>query len=114
MCSLCFGNGIKDGKAQNFLSPFSRGNACDKLGAIHEALLCMKASGLAGDALCNHTRFFAYQDGHTYFLPFKAATDFCAASLSVSAVVIGRPDSWRSFFPCSTWVPSMRTTSGTC
>src|ERR1043166_2590660 len=44
---------------------------------------------------------------------WEAFTTFCAASASESAVMIGRPLSWRIFFPSSTFVPSSRTTSGT-
>src|SRR5437667_8596566 len=44
---------------------------------------------------------------------WEALTTFCAASASESAVMIGRPLSWRIFLPSSTFVPSSRTTRGT-
>src|SRR5215210_270725 len=42
-----------------------------------------------------------------------AATAFCAASVRSSAAMSDRPDSFSSFLPASTFVPSSRTTSGT-
>ena len=38
---------------------------------------------------------------------------FCAASAIESALMIGRPESASSFLPSSSFVPFMRTTSGT-
>ena len=46
--------------------------------------------------------------------PSPALTTFSAASARLSADRIGRPDSARIFLPSSTFVPSSRTTSGTC
>src|SRR5689334_6608416 len=42
-----------------------------------------------------------------------AATTFCAASAMLFAVMIGSPDCASNAFPCSSFVPFMRTTSGT-
>ena len=43
-----------------------------------------------------------------------AATTFSAASAMVSALMIGRPESFKICLPSTSFVPFMRTTSGTC
>ena len=66
----------------------------------------------AAHALHQQPRVLAREDRHRY-LPLAAATAFSAASRSVSAGVMPRPESARILRPCSAFVPWRRTTSGT-
>src|SRR5690606_17856066 len=74
----------------------------------------VELAGLAGDSLRDDLGVLVDQDRHA-LSPCQraAATTFCAASAIVSADMIGSPDSASIFLPSSSFVPFMRTTSGT-
>src|SRR5438105_4803692 len=110
------------------------------IGAAH---LRMELAGRAGDPLSHYPRVLVDEDAHLrffffaffarffgalrarffglafgfgfglVFFPLTAATTFLPASPMLSAEMIGSPESLRIFFPRSSLVPFMRTTSGT-
>src|SRR5438105_572651 len=95
------------------LARFLRVDSGDKARApirIRAAGLRMELPRLAGDALRHHPGVLVDQDAHR--LTFTAATTFSAASPMLSAEMIGRPESRSIFLPSSSFVPFMRTTSG--
>src|SRR5919205_3129447 len=90
-----------------------RRDASDHLRAVGDRLLTMEGALAAGDTLADHLRGAVDQYGHQR-APFTAPTIFLAASSRSSAGITFSPDSRRIALPCSTFVPSRRTTSGTC
>src|SRR5271169_377275 len=92
---------------------FSRGDAADHLGAVGDRLLRVKRTLRAGEALTQDLRRRIDQNRHQR-TSLTAVTIFCAASARFSAARIGKPDCCMIFLPRSTFVPSSRTTSGTC
>src|SRR5262249_57934914 len=85
-------------------------------GAHRRAVLAAEArvqlAGRAGDALGEDAGRLGYEHAHRATL-FAAETAFCAPSSMSPAVMMSRPESARICLPFSTFVPSMRTTSGT-
>src|SRR5438105_3275437 len=106
-----------DRYAFELLAGFFRIHAGDE--ALHAVRVLaaharMELAGLAGDALRDDFRVLVDEDAHRdalRYLPATAATIFCAASAMLSAEMIGSPDSARIFFPMSSFVPFIRTTS---
>src|SRR3989442_15588963 len=92
-------------------SAFTRGDAADDVGRVLDHLLCVESAFATGKTLHDEFCFFVYK--HTHRTPPARATTFCAPSFMPSAMVKLRPDSRRIFWPSSTLVPSMRTTTGT-
>jgi hypothetical protein len=56
--------GIEDGKPKDGLPAFTWRHTPNKAAPVGEALLCVKAAGLASDALRNDARRSVNQDGH--------------------------------------------------
>ncbi|EDP66521.1 malate dehydrogenase [alpha proteobacterium BAL199] len=73
----------------------------------------MEGTLAAGEALADDLRVLVDENRHQA-ASFTALTIFSAASPRLSADTIGRPESARICLPSSTFVPSRRTTSGTC
>src|SRR4051812_34906716 len=80
--------------------------------SIIAAHASMELSGLASDPLRDHFSVFIDKNGHQR-APRAAVTTFWPASPMFSAEMIGSPEADRIFFPRSSLVPFMRTTSGT-
>src|ERR1700704_6660632 len=87
-------------------------HAADHLGPVGDRGLRMEGAVLAGETLAEDFGVVVDQNGHQAD-PLTAFTIFCAASSRSSADTTLRPDSAMIFLPCSTLVPSSRTTSGT-
>src|SRR6266849_2429787 len=107
---------LRDGVEQRHLllekpSALPRHDAGHHLRAVLHHLPGMEGSSRAGNALHEHAGVAVHEDAHA--APRAAATAFSAASRRFSAGMIFRPDLRRISFPCSTLVPSSRTTSGT-
>src|SRR5579859_3426320 len=94
-----------------FCSAFCGGDAADHVGAVLNHLLSVEGAFAAGEAL--HDDFCFFVDENAHRAPPARATTFWAPSLMPSAMVKLRPESRRIFWPSSTLVPSMRTTTGT-
>src|SRR5216684_6624295 len=92
-------------------SAFTRCDAADDVGRVLDHLLSVKGAFAAGKTLHDDFSLFVYK--HTHRAPPARATTFWAPSFMPSAMVKLRPDSRRIFWPSSTLVPSMRTTTGT-
>jgi elongation factor Tu len=89
---------------------FAGGNAAHDLGTVRDHLARVEGRLVPGESLHQDLRGLVDEDAHG--CPFRAATTRSAASESVSAVMIGRPLSFRIRRPSSTLVPASRTTSG--
>ncbi len=77
----------------------------------------VEGADAAGDALHDDRGLLVDEDGHVRSslgseFAGRAATAFSAASASVSALIIGRPDVRMMRRPSSTLVPARRTTTG--
>src|SRR5579883_221861 len=95
-----------------FLPALARRNAADHRGSISDRLLSVECSFPAGEALHQDPRVLVDQNAHAA-TPWDASrTTFSAASRISLATVKFNPESRRILRPCSTLVPSMRTTMG--
>ena len=102
---------IEHGDAvQNGFPALARRHAGDEVGPVCLAALRVETPLTSRDALHQQARILVHQDAHVCLLryPLMAA----AASSSVSTIVAASPDSAIICFPSSTFVPSIRTTSG--
>src|SRR5271163_4346310 len=106
-----FLNGIEHRTFQVLGPTFAWGYATNDICPVFNHLLRMKSSFASRETLHDETRFFVYQ--HAHRAPPARATTFCAPSFMPSAIVKFRPLSRRIFWPSSTLVPSIRTTTGT-
>src|SRR5690606_15738472 len=112
---------VEDGHAMDGLAAPARHHAADDLGAVIQHLLRVELGDAARDALHDDAGVAIYEDGHWTALTLVfCAVSFCqamtarwAASISVVARMIGRPDLARIFSPSSTLVPARRTITGT-
>src|SRR5258708_30157265 len=94
-----------------FGGAFTRRYAAYDVGTVLNHLLRVKCSFAAGKTLQDYFCFFVYENAHR--APPARATTFCAPSFIPFAMVKFSPDSRRIFWPSSTLVPSIRTTTGT-
>src|SRR5207244_2950080 len=90
---------------------FAWRHAANDMGAIVRGLKCVETPFSAGNALDNQLCVFIYEDTHL-LIPFVAPTTFSAASFIPSATRKFSPELRRISWPCSTLVPSSRTTIG--
>src|SRR4029077_7254012 len=104
------GHGVEYGHVEMLRSAFAWCDACDDLRAVLQHLLGMKAAFAAGEALDDNAR--ALINKNTHRPPPASFTTFSAPSFMLSATVKLKPELRRISFPCSTLVPSMRTTTG--
>src|ERR1700704_1622234 len=81
--------------------------------AVGDRLLGVEAALGAGKSLADDSGGLVDEHGHDQAASFTALTIFSAASARLLAERIGKPLPARISFPCSTLVPSRRTTSGT-
>src|SRR5438445_610147 len=88
----------------------ARGDAGDHARAVSDHLPRLEATFAAREALREHTSQFVYQNAHR--APPARRTAFSAPSFISSPMVKLRPESRKIWRPCSTLVPSMRTTTG--
>src|SRR5579859_742690 len=86
-------------------------NAADNLRAISGTALGVECALASGDALDDEPGGFINKYRHNY-LPLAAATTRSAASFMFSATVKFSPEFLRISRPCSTLVPSSRSTIG--
>src|SRR5713226_9339119 len=103
------GKGVEHGPVEMLRAAFARGYAADYVRAVLDHLLRVKGAFAARKALHNEPRFFTHQNAHR--AP-PSATTFSAPSFMPSAMPKFSPESRKIFFPASTLVPSMRTTTG--
>src|SRR5690606_17628803 len=108
-----FEHGIENREVQMGAPALSGRDAADHLGAVGDRLLGMEGALIAGESLADDPRLAADEHRHQ-FASRIAFTTFSAASARLSAAMIASPDSASIFLPSSTFVPSSRTTSGTC
>src|SRR5208283_536996 len=106
----CFAHRIKDGPALMGRSALARSYAAHDLRSVGLRCFGVKRSFTARQSLHNQSRRFINQDAH--LTPFAAATTFSAASFMVSATMKFSPLSFNVTRPCSTLVPSSRSTIG--
>src|SRR5438067_4935166 len=92
---------------------FPRRHAPGHLRAVGDRLLRMERALRAGEALTDDRRRGVDEDRH-HAASLMTSTTFRAASSRLSAAISGNPDCPRILRPNSTFVPSSRTTSGTC
>src|SRR6266404_3328982 len=104
-------DGVEDGNALEIGAALSRRHTADDLGAVLATRLRVELPSGARDPLDDDARVLVDEDTHR--LPPAAATARRAPSAMSAAVWMARPDSARICLPRSTFVPSMRTTSGT-
>src|SRR5262249_21328322 len=103
----------------------ARSDAADELGAVVPTLHSVEGAGFA-EALAENPGIVVDEDAHegstlrefgrlmVCVVAYRAApTTFFAASVMPLAVVMFRPLPASILRPCSTFVPSKRTTSGT-
>src|SRR3954468_19519493 len=109
---LGLADGVEHRKIEMGGAAFAGRSAADHLGAVGDRLLGMEGAVLAGEALADNLGVLVDEDSHHAPL-FTAATIFCAASARAMAEVTLSFDSAMIFLPCSTLVPSSRTTKGT-
>src|SRR5579864_9726874 len=88
----------------------SRSDTRHDLGAILNHLARVEAAFPTRKPLHDDARFFA--DEYAHRAPPASATTFSAPSLISLAIVSPRPESRKISCPFSTFVPSMRTTTG--
>src|SRR5438445_1807778 len=105
-----FGDGVEDGHIVVQRAALARGDAGDHARAVSDHLPRMEAAFAAREALHEHTSQFVYQNAHR--APLARRTAFSAPSFMFSPIVKLSPESRRICRPCSTLVPSMRTTTG--
>src|SRR5579864_2362757 len=101
---------IKDRPAFMRGAAFARRHAANNVGAVSRAGLGVERAFSSGNSLDDQPRGFIYKNRH--YRPPAAATTFSAASFIVSATWKFRPEFFRISRPCSTLVPSSRSTSG--
>src|ERR1700742_4302479 len=107
------GDGVEHRQSEMRRAAFAGRGAADHLGAIGNRRFRMERAVLAGESLADDLGVAVDQNRH-YRAPLATAlTIFCAASSRSSAGSTLRPLSRMIFLPCSTLVPSSRTTSGT-
>src|SRR6266481_1863273 len=109
----CVFHRVEDRKIQMRLSAFSRRDAAHDLRTVFNHFLGVERRLAAGEALQDHPCRCIDENAHWRSPLRDTATTFCAASASVSAVMMGRPQSRTMRLPSSTLVPASRTTSGT-
>src|SRR5699024_5873075 len=117
-----FTNRVENRDPFHFLSAFSGSGPAHDTSSVFDGLLRMKQTVRACNSLRNHFCILVdenTQDGPAFPFQmismkdyFTKETIFSAASAMESAAVIFKPDSFRIFLPCSTLVPSRRTTKG--
>src|SRR5579859_1163552 len=105
-----FHNRVKDGPFEMLGIALAGSDAANDVGAVLDHLLRVESAFAAGEALNDEASLFVNQDAHR--APPARATTFCAPSFMPSAMVKLRPLSRRIFWPSSTLVPSIRTTTG--
>src|SRR5579859_5080985 len=106
-----FADRVKDWAFEMLRATFSGGHSADDVGAVLNHLLSVESAFAACNTLDDQARFFVNQDAHR--APPARATTFCAPSFMPSAMVKLSALSRSIFWPISTLVPSMRTTTGT-
>ena len=111
---------VEHGDAEDGLAALAGHDARDDLRAVVEHFLGVELRHAAGDALHDDAAGTVKKDAHQTALIicslrsfFQAITARSAASISVLARMIGRPDCARIFWPSSTLVPESRTITGT-
>src|SRR5215813_5965967 len=108
-CGFC--NSVKYGALKMLRAAFARSDTADNVRAVFNHLLRVKRSLAAGKSLHDEARFFVDENAHR--APPASATTFCAPSFMPLAIMKLSPKSRRICWPCSTLVPSIRTTTGT-
>ena len=110
----------KTGTPCSVSAALAGGDAAHDVGAVLQHFLGVEGADLAGDALHQDRRRTIEKDAHafttfrlTVLLFFQAETARSAASASVLARMMGRPERARILRPSSTWVPASRTMTGT-
>src|SRR4029077_9895029 len=88
----------------------ARRHARDHFAAVLDHLPRMEATFAAGKPLDDDPRLFIYK--HAHRAPPASATTFSAPSFMSFAIVSPNPESLNISCPFSTFVPSMRTTTG--
>ncbi len=106
-----FADGVEDGAFEMLRAAFAGRDAADDVGAVVDHLLRVESAFAAGETLDDEACFFVYENAHR--APPARATTFVAPSFMPSAMVKLSPESRRIFWPISTLVPSIRTTTGT-
>src|SRR5580693_6113157 len=106
-----FADGVEHGALEMLRAAFAGRHAADYVCAVVDHLLRVECSFTAGETLDDDACFFVYENAHR--APPARATTFVAPSFMPSAMVKLSPESRRIFWPISTLVPSMRTTTGT-
>src|SRR5262245_42885220 len=89
---------------------FARRHATNHVGSIFDHLLRVEGTFAACEAL--HDKFGHFVDEDAHRAPPANETTFCAPSFIPLAMVKFKPESRRICWPCSTLVPSIRTTTG--
>src|SRR5215471_3425283 len=103
---------VEHGPVQMFLPAFARRNASHHVRSVRDGLLGVKRSLFPGESLHQQTRVLVHQNAHAAAPCRASRTTFSAASRMPSATVKFKPDSVKICRPCSTFVPSIRTTTG--
>src|SRR5581483_2400065 len=111
-------HGLEDGHGRQYLvgmlGPRLAGrDSADDLRAVFHRLPGVERALAAGNALADDLCVLVDENGHAQAAFFTASVIFLAASPRSSAGMIAKPLSAMIFLPCSTLVPSKRTTSGT-
>src|SRR5262245_46975131 len=103
-------HGIEDGPVRVGRAALSGSHTADYVRAVGDRLKRVKRALLSRKALHDEACILIDEDAHCFT---ASLTTFSAASRMPSATVKLNPDSARILRPCSTFVPSMRTTRGT-
>src|SRR5712691_334093 len=106
-----FLDGVPHGKPLVGGAAFARRDAAHDLGAVFLAAQGVESALFARDPLHQHPRGLIHEDAHGRALLANSTTFFAPEPMS-SALTKLRPDSASIFLPCSTLVPSTRTTTG--
>src|SRR6185503_6832447 len=106
-----FGNAVEDIDTFVFDAALARRHTTDNLRAVLHGLQRVECSFSSGESLNQKPRVLINQYAHDYLFPV-AATTFSAASFIPSATMKFNPEVRRISCPCSTFVPSSRTTIG--
>src|SRR5437588_3712250 len=109
-CADGFGDGIENRHIVMQRAALARGDSGNHFGAVCDHLACVEAAFAAGDTLHDDSGHLVYQNAHR--APPARRTAFSAPSFMFSPMVKLSPESRRIWRPCSTLVPSIRTTTG--
>src|SRR5271166_1354006 len=105
-----FSHCVEDGPAFMSGATLARSHATHHLRSVRLRSFGVEGSFPARQSLHNQSRRFINQDAH--LTPFAATTTLSAASFMVSATMKFSPLAFRISRPCSTFVPSSRSTMG--